>query len=42
MTSERGNDLRAQRRRAVRAAWVLAAVALAIFAAFVLSGVLKA
>jgi hypothetical protein len=42
MAAERGNDLQAQRRRAVKAAWVLAAVAVAIFAAFILSGVLKA
>ena len=33
-------DLKSQRSRAVKTAWVLAAVALAIFIAFVLSGVL--
>ena len=42
MTGGTGHDLQAQRRRAVKAAWVLAAVALAIFAAFIASGVLKA
>lgn len=33
-------DLRRQRSNAVRTAWVLAAIAAAIFVAFVLSGVL--
>lgn len=33
-------DLRKQRSNAVRTAWALAAIALIIFAAFVLSGVL--
>jgi len=34
-------DQVAARRRAVRTAWVLAAVAFAIFVAFILSGVLN-
>ena len=42
MTTGTGHDLKAQRRRAVKTAWALAAVAVAIFTAFVLSGVLKA
>jgi hypothetical protein len=33
-------DLKAQRSRAVKTAWILGAVALTIFIAFVLSGVL--
>ncbi len=34
-------ELAARRRRAVKTAWLLAAVALIIFTAFVLSGVLN-
>ena len=34
-----GHDLRRRRSNAVRTAWILAAVAAGIFAAFVLSGV---
>ena len=33
-------DIKAQRKRAVKTAWVLAIIAALIFAAFVLSGVL--
>ncbi|MEJ2383463.1 MAG: hypothetical protein P8Y54_03605 [Xanthomonadales bacterium] len=40
MTS--GQDPKAQRKRVVITAWVLAVVALAIFTAFILSGVLRA
>lgn len=40
MTDLDRDDLQAQRRRAVKTAWVLAAVAIAVFTAFVLSGVL--
>ena len=42
MTTGHGNDVRAQRRRAVKTAWLLAVIAAAIFTAFVLSGVLRA
>jgi hypothetical protein len=38
MTSQ--GDIKEQRRRALKTAWVLAAVAALIFIAFVLSGVL--
>jgi hypothetical protein len=34
-------DIKQQRRRAVKTAWLLAAIAALIFIAFVLSGVLK-
>ena len=34
------NDIKEQRRQAVKTAWVLAAIAALIFIAFVLSGVL--
>jgi hypothetical protein len=34
-------DIRQQRNRAVKTAWLLAAVAVLIFIAFILSGVLK-
>lgn len=34
------DDLKAQRNRAVKTAWVLAAIALLIFITFILSGVL--
>jgi hypothetical protein len=37
-----GNKISSQRRRAVKTAWLLAAVAVLIFIAFILSGVLKA
>lgn len=40
MTDQNRDDLQEQRRRAVKTAWVLAAVAIAVFSAFVLSGVL--
>jgi len=36
------NNVSAQRRRAVRTAWMLAVVAALIFIAFILSGVLNA
>lgn len=36
------NDFRARKRKAVMMAWVLAAIAAAIFIAFILSGVLNA
>jgi hypothetical protein len=36
------NPLEAQRRRARRNAWLLGVLALAIYAAFILSGVLRA
>jgi hypothetical protein len=42
MTGASGHDPKAQRRRVLKTAWLLAAVALAIFAAFIASGVLKA
>jgi len=42
MSSRSGHDAKAQRRRVVITAWALAVVALAIFTAFILSGVLKA
>jgi hypothetical protein len=41
MASAPRNDLQAQRRRAVKTAWLLAVIAAGIFTAFVLSGVLK-
>ena len=40
MTATKPNDLVARRRRAVRTAWVLAAVAVTVFTVFFLSGVL--
>jgi hypothetical protein len=42
MSNGSGHDPRARRRRVVISAWALAFVALAIFTAFILSGVLKA
>jgi hypothetical protein len=42
MATGSGHDPKAQRRRVVITAWALAIVALAIFTAFILSGVLKA
>jgi len=42
MTRGAGQDPKTQRRRVVMTAWALAAVALAIFTAFILSGVLMA
>jgi hypothetical protein len=42
MSSRSGHDPKVQRRRVLITAWALAFVALAIFTAFILSGVLKA
>ena len=36
-----GRDIKEQRKRAMKTAWLLAAVAISIFIAFILSGVLE-
>jgi len=41
MVKTEQGDIRQQRSRAVKTAWLLAAIAVLIFIAFVLSGVLK-
>ncbi|HKJ15923.1 MAG TPA: hypothetical protein VJ984_01060 [Xanthomonadales bacterium] len=40
IVTEEQREIRSRRTRAVRTAWILAVVALAIFVAFILSGVL--
>lgn len=40
MSGTQQNELQARRKRAVKTAWLLAAVAITVFVAFLLSGIL--
>ncbi|MEE4217262.1 MAG: hypothetical protein V2I48_06620 [Xanthomonadales bacterium] len=42
MTGTQQDEMQARRKRAVKTAWLLAAVAITVFIAFLLSGILAA